>query len=433
MQRSVPGEEARPATVTRPRGGDLPMSDNFCNFVINMQRLLYHILPLLLTLISVSACSSDDTPDAPPPAEAGVSRTVLVYMIANNNLGSHYNSDNSDISEMLTGVKGGRLNGGRLLVYHNRPNRNGGTSNPPQLLDITEKGMKELKTYTDADGICSVSPERFRQVIADMKSIAPADEYALVLWGHGNGWIINPSDIKARSFGPDGSTWISLPAMARALEGERFAFIYFDCCLMGNIEPLYEMRRLTDIIVASPTQLGIDGMPYDMNVPLFFAEEPDLVQAAKNTFDSYRSFQNQMCVVDTRHLDDLAAASRDIFRTLAAYPAAADVDRLQKLGQYKVMYQSYTIAHDMDQYMEMLCTAAGRTDLLEEWRQILDSTVIYKASTETSIDYPGIPITRYCGLGSYVIREAGDITFREYDTLAWWKDVVSAAPAYSAK
>ena len=46
-----------------------------------------------------------------------VSRTVLVYMIANNNLGSSYHSDERDIQEMLKGVEGGKLNNGRLLVY----------------------------------------------------------------------------------------------------------------------------------------------------------------------------------------------------------------------------------------------------------------------------------------------------------------------------
>lgn len=398
-----------------------------------MRKFLYYILPLLLMLTGATACSSDDGPDAPQEPSVSVSRTVLVYMIANNNLGSSYHSDERDIQEMLKGVEGGKLNNGRLLVYHNRPNYN--SAYPPQLLDITEHGPKELKTYTDADGICSVSPERFREVIADMKRLAPADDYALVLWGHGNGWIISPGDIKSRSFGPDDSTWISVPAMAQALEGERFQFIYFDCCLMGNIEPIYEIRHLTDYIVASPTQLGIDGMPYDMNVPTFFKEQPDLVQAAKNTFDSYHGSMNQMCVIDTRHLDDLAAASREIFSTLSQYPSSNDINTLQKLGKYTYSMLRYdaTIAHDMDQYMELLCTTAGTPDLLTKWRETLDKTVVYKATTKTSIDFPAFSITRYCGLGSYVIRNADDITFREYDTLAWWTDVVSAAPAYSVK
>ncbi len=168
-----------------------------------MHKFLYYILPLLLMLAGATSCSSDDGPDAPPEPSVSVSRTVLVYMIANNNLGSSYHSDERDIQEMLKGVEGGKLNNGRLLVYHNRPNNN--SAYPPQLLDITEHGPKELKAYTDAGGICSVSPERFREVIADMKRLAPADDYALVLWGHGNGWIISPGDIKSRSFGPDDS------------------------------------------------------------------------------------------------------------------------------------------------------------------------------------------------------------------------------------
>ena len=44
-------------------------------------------------------------------------RTVLVYMIAPNSLGTGgFNAD--DIEEMLQAARNGGLNGGRLLVYH---------------------------------------------------------------------------------------------------------------------------------------------------------------------------------------------------------------------------------------------------------------------------------------------------------------------------
>ncbi len=52
-----------------------------------MHKFLYYILPLLLMLAGATSCSSDDGPDAPPEPSVSVSRTVLVYMIANNNLG----------------------------------------------------------------------------------------------------------------------------------------------------------------------------------------------------------------------------------------------------------------------------------------------------------------------------------------------------------
>lgn len=74
-----------------------------------MHKFLYYILPLLLMLAGATSCSSDDGPDAPPEPSVSVSRTVLVYMIANNNLGSSYHSDERDIQEMLKGVEGGKL------------------------------------------------------------------------------------------------------------------------------------------------------------------------------------------------------------------------------------------------------------------------------------------------------------------------------------
>ncbi len=402
-----------------------------------MYRFLLKILLLTVALAPLSACGDDDPIDniddkldKPGQETPLVHRTVLVYMVADNTLGTSFGSDQDDLNEMINGAKEGSLNGGRLLVYHNRPKTASG--NAPQMLEITKDGMKVLKTYPDDPSVYSVDPERVREVMADMKALAPAEDYGLVLWSHANGWLgaTSEADDRYRAFGDDRGYHITVQTLAKTLEDEHFSFVYFDCCLMGCVEVIYELRNLAPIMVACPTELSIDGMPYDRNMPHMFTLDTDMenamVSAAQNTYNYYKDKENgyddgcQIAVYDTRHLDGLATASRDIYLTLSSiHPDAARVQC------YNTPYSSRYI-FDMENLMELYTT--DRTDLRDAWTAAWRKTVVYGAATRTGIG--NVYFDRYCGLGTFAIDQPQDITWRGYNTLQWWKDVVSYAPAY---
>lgn len=399
-----------------------------------MRNYLFRLILPLFAVVLLPACGGDDDEPTPAPEPPNpVSRTVLVYMVADNTLGSWSQSDEQDIQEMLAGVKNGALNGGRLLVYHNRPKT---ASNPPQMLEITEQGLKVLKNYPNDPSVYSVDPERITEVMADMKSIAPADEYGLVLWSHANGWLgaTSPNDDRYRAFGDDRGYHISVQTLAKTLADEYFEFVYFDCCLMGNIETIYELRHITPIMVASPTELSIDGMPYDRNVPLMFDSsltiEDAMVAAAENTFNYYETNENgfddgcQIAVYRTAELEALAEVTRPIYETVTVIdPRVSEIQRYNKPGDVGYTY-------DMDNLMEHF-TRVDYPDLLDAWRTQWRKVVAYGAATRNGIGK--LIIDRYCGLGSMVIDQPSDITWRGYNTLQWWHDVVSVAPAYSAQ
>ena len=418
------------------------------DFIIRFTSLLFAFVTLSASCVD----EKDDVIDPAPGPVATVGRTVLVYMVADNSLGTQLGCDDADIREMLDGVKGGALNGGRLLVYHNRPKTASG--NPPQMLEITEQGLKVVKTYPDDPSIYSVDPERISLVMDDMKSIAPANEYGLVLWSHANGWLggINENDDRYRAFGDDRGYHITVQSLARTLADERFAFIYFDCCLMGNVETLYELRDITPWIVASPTELSIDGMPYDRNVPVMFdpelSDEDAVVRMAENTYKFYEADENgyddgcQIAVYNITELEGLADVTRDIYETVTVIdPWVSEIQRYNK--PYDAGY-----VYDMDNLMEYFTTTTHRQDpddpdnpdnpankehaaslaLLEAWRAQWRKVVVYGAATRNGIG--NLYIDRYCGLGSFAIDNPSDISWRGYNTLQWWKDVVSVAPAY---
>ena len=401
-----------------------------------MHRLLLKILFTVIAFAPLAACGDGDDPvtgEKPgEPSATPVHRTVLVYMVADNTLGTNYGSDQDDLNEMIKGAKAGSLNGGRLLVYHNRPKTSSG--NPPQMLEITKDGLKVIKTYPDDTSVYSVDPERIREVMSDMKTLAPAEDYGLVLWSHANGWLggTDENDSRYRAFGDDRGYHITVQTLAKTLEDEHFSFVYFDCCLMGCVEVIYEMRDVAPIMVACPTELSIDGMPYDRNLPHMFSLDTDMedamVKAAENTYKYYEADENgyddgcQIAVYDTRNLGELADASRDIFRTVTVIDPKASL-----IQSYNTSYSTKYI-YDMDNLMEFF-VRTSHPELLDAWREAWRKVVVYGHATRNGIG--NLYIDRFCGLGTLAIDQKSDITWRGYNTLQWWKDVVSYAPAYN--
>lgn len=389
-------------------------------------------------MLALAACGSDDEPEPvpepepePPASDAG-RRTVLVYMIADNNLGSTYSYDEKDLVEMRRAVDGGCLHAGdRLLVYYNAPGTARGVA--PRLMEITGGSVSDdvtLITYPDDPAIYSTDPERMRTVFDDVRRLAPAGDYGLIFWGHATGWMTESGTAKApqfRSLGNDRGRKMAIPTLARALEGYEHSFIYIDCCLMATAEVVYELRHATPLIAASGAEVHGEGMPYDLTLPYLFAEgEADVTGAAKADFDYYdgRSGSDRWAtrsVIDTSRLDALAAATRDVMA------AGKLPERLRSTYQTYSPSRRYGV-YDMADYITTLDVDAA---LISRWRAALNAAVVYHAAT------PNVngthAIKTYCGLGCNILFEAADATDNGYDNLAWWRDVVSHNPAYTTE
>lgn len=366
-----------------------------------------------------SSCDNDD-----PVPEPDFSRTVLVYMVADNSLGSVFGSDADNLSQMETAVMRGALDGGgRLLVYHD------GSSTPPQLLDMTTSGRVVLREYDES--VSSLDPERMHQVIDDARAVAPADDYGLVLWSHGTGWIESSSsrsvEASPQSFGQDktpSTVEMKISTLADALSGAGggFSFIYFDCCFMATVEVAYELRRCTDAIIAHATELPVEGMPYTVNIPEMFRHDINLEMIARNTRDYYMSSSasNNSCaisLIDTSKLDALADATKAIMATGAV--AAYDYNPVRFFRSGGANSHTY----DMGDYINALDVDAS---LLEVWNAAYRAVVPYYGSTPVSYT---LDMSRFTGLGCYIVRSSSDASLLGYRNQSWWTDVVSHNPS----
>ncbi|MCM1109803.1 MAG: clostripain-related cysteine peptidase [Clostridium sp.] len=377
-----------------------------------MKRTIQRILLGIAAIFLMAAChEKDETPT--------VNRTVLVYMVAQNNLGQQ-GFDRFDLDEMESAVAAGALrNGGRLFIYRNASD--GSTT----LSELKKDGTYAICREYSATGetAASLDPQRMSEVVDLAASLGGNAPMGLVLWSHGTGWM---DESVTRSFGLVGRARMSLTDLSAALEGKNLDWIYFDCCHMGTVEVFYELRNSARRIVASATELPVNGMPYDLNLPVFFAEgETDLVRAARNTFEYYDRMQSSadrfctMAVVETNRLDGLATATRRIMEEAVPYDTPGDYwgVRLQR---------GICTIYDMRDYLRSLRPSA---EALRLWDAAFDDAVLWWGATPSCL---GLDLSDFSGLGCGVILDRSDSSLYGYDQTAWWSDVASHNAQFAA-
>lgn len=391
-------------------------------------------------LIALSSCHESTTPsdDELLKTTAEVHRTILVYMVADNSLGGKF--DREDINEMLSAADAGDFDGGRLLIYHVPYSGN------PILKEIKANNtIDTLKVYDRSE--LSVSAARMTQVIKDVKDLAPANDYGMILWSHASGWLQDGiedgnGDAVTYSFGYDNkkTNRMNITTLAHVLNGEGMSFLYFDCCNMACVEVAYELRNVTKTFAGSVTELPAPGMPYDMTLRyLFNRDEADVVGAATATYNYYLDLYNTdmaekgkanypfftITVADMSKLNDLAAATKNIYKlSKVGMPTSYEPQKFATTKFYfdlrdylDALYADYRLATDNQADVEAFDT------LMNTWQQAYQSAVLYTAGLSQMDD---IEIKTNCGLSTYIMTSAADLLTENYNTLSWATDVASA-------
>ena len=363
-----------------------------------------------------AGCSKNKSDEPKSPVTVG--RTVLVYMVANNDLGKE-SYDYSDISEMRKGAAMGALgNNSRLLVMHQAP------TGKRVLKEITPKGnVDTLKIYDSESSPLSV--DVMRGVFDDMREYAPALAYGLVMWSHGNGWTqdetlsdTSKAPIK-RAYGLDGNLLMPITRLAEALEGQNFEYIYFDCCFMASVEIAYELRHSTKLIAGSATELPKPGMPYDENLQMLM--QGRVADAAANTFSYYDNLSGSMrtctmSVINTEALDELAEAVKKVYSTSVPLESGIVPQAFERSNRCRHF--------DLLHYAELIATDQ---EALEAMKESLNKAVIFAGATPYIFN--SLTLFRHCGLSTNIIRSQSDYTARGYNELQWAKEVASTLPS----
>jgi len=371
-------------------------------------------LIFISAMLLLAACGKDD----PTPVQKPAKRTVIVYMSAENDLST---MAGMDTTEMIAGSKS-LSSDYNYIAYIDMAE----SDKKPSIWKF-EGGKRELLKEYDED-FYSSDPEKMYEILSWIIKKYPAESYGLTLWGHGTGWEIQSDTIPVaadsnlrRAYGRDTGDnqkhqnenygkWMNIPTLANVLGhlNVHFDFIFCDCCNMANAETAYELRKLTDYLIASPAEIPGLGAPYDKITPHLFNTSG--TTAYKNLIDTYAdeySSRLPLALVKMSEMDQLANATRIILQTLA--PTVDKEFDLSGLMYYDgVRSEGLRVLFDMNDFLLQNASA----DEYAQWKQAFDRTVIYKriaSSWQTAghVNFKAFTATdkKYGGMSMYIPRD----------------------------
>lgn len=219
-----------------------------------MKRLF--VILLILLAFGLCACNTQRVevpvttePAATPPSAPTVSTTLMVYMIGSD-LEAKAAAGTSDLEEIS--ASGVDLTATNVLVYA------GGTpywhnniveENSNAILQLTGSGFQVVRTET---AVSMGEPETLTEFLDYCYENYTTEQYALILWNHGNGPVMGYGKDLAFNGGS-----LLLSEMEQALEASvfgpenRLRFVGFDACLMASAELTCVWDDYADFLVAS--------------------------------------------------------------------------------------------------------------------------------------------------------------------------------------
>ncbi len=364
-----------------------------------------YIIYIVAVFVSLFAVSCEPVNGIEPEFPVK-DKTILIYMVGNNNL-----STNAEIN--LADLKKGYVpSDDNLLVYYHTP--------------VQSPILLQLKTGKNGDVVQdtvyrfpqrnSATAESLKSALQVTNTMFPANEYGLFLWSHGTGWL--PSGHYSKSFGEESGVEMEIVDMVKAIP-YKLSFVVFDACLMGCVEVAYQMRNSVDYVIASPTEILATGFPYSKIMRHLFRTPSDYVSVAKEYYMYYNSHQNDqsrfatISVVKTSELENLAAETKKIFDKYRRNISNLDHNSVQKYYRFN--------KHWFFDFGDFIKSIAGDEDAAPVIGA-LEKAVVYKAATLKFLDL-NIDPSKYTGLSTYIpISPSDPVLNAFYVKFDWNKD-----------
>ena len=306
-----------------------------------------------------------------------------------------------------------------------------------------------LKEY---EGASYASAEGIADILNEVKTKASALNYALIVGVHGCGWTYasdwsrypyyaRPSVTRPRDnnfsgiqFGPDpnapltrffGSVSLAENAMdiSTLAEGIResglkMQYILFDACYMSNIETAYELKDVTNYMIASGSEIMAAGLPYRSMWSYLNSPTPNYSGIVSTSVNFYKNSSAPFCnlaAIDCRQVEKLAGVMKDIN---AEYQLSASVslDSIQHLDGFRP-----NLFYDLETYVDSLHPSGY---LLDQFKSQLKLTI--KASDHTDEAYTCIyssdsfKIKNYCGI-TISDPSQHSVAIKGREKTGWWK------------
>ncbi len=392
---------------------------------------------LCLSIIVISSCSHTGNED---PSDTS-SRTVLVYIMGYNSLGSG-GLAKADLDELIAGMKGIDTSKNNLIVYYSD------YGSTPKLYKVKNDGTTEtLKTYSSQ---VSTDETVMKSVFTDVFSSYPAQSYGLVMWSHGLGWVPMYSSAKTllQYAGIDQSTgsrkYLNIDVLSNVLSNTKihFDYILFDECYMSNIETYYDLRSYTDYFIGSPAEIPGPGAYYTNVVPAMFASSSSTTSTnnAEKVANAYYEYYankydaaNQqtsnrnnnwiagasIALVKSSTIDNLASATNTIISKYIQNKPAIDISNI---FCYDKTYSN--VFYDLENLIKQYATTSEYTT----WKTAYNNCVVKYNTTATNYSEYSyltggplyISMTGTTGLSAYIPASSKSTMNLYFKTTGWY-------------
>jgi Clostripain family. len=325
-----------------------------------------------------------------------VDRTLIFYMIADNDLATEAYKDIEDIRKNT--ITSPRVN---IIIFIDY------AFEEPKIIKIINNTIETVRLYSEFN---SADGDEMNKVLTHIINLFPAKKYELVLWSHGTSWL--PSERLLKSFGIDEGKGMDISSLASSLP-IKFDYILFDACLMGAIEVAYELRHLTNYIIASSSEVLKNGFPYHLIMQYFCDSPVDMKKIAETYYDYYNQqsgiFRSAtISLIDTSELEALAAEIKKLLTENSMDFSSFDRASVQRLDVYEEQYH-----FDLSDFFNKAFPDVDKSAFEEQ----LKKTVLYKANTPQFLEM--YDIKAYCGLSCYIPTNNRPDLNRCYSGLGW--------------
>ena len=236
--------------------------------------MLKHFFFLLISIIALASCGSDD-PDGPTPPKPFVpttaANTVFVFMPYTGDTNPLYNSLLNNINEMEKAIKENEgLGDTHLIVFISKDYKES------HLINIGyENGTCRRDTVKTYDYALYSTAEGISSILGDVKKYAPASvQYSMIVGCHGEGWM--PSRTRSTRWFGGSKYQINISDLVNGLKNADMSmnYILFDDCYMSTVEVAYDLREVTNYLIASTSEMMAYGMPYHKILKYIIGVEP---------------------------------------------------------------------------------------------------------------------------------------------------------------
>ena len=301
--------------------------------------LIYIICACAMVFVPVSCYDEEELPGPGKPGEM-LTTTFIFYIAGENSLYNYMTLDTTEVSRAVSQIPPDA----RVVLFLD--------DNRSTTISVATRETPLQCVHTYSEDICSTDSATMLSVLSHIVETYPAHHYSLALNSHASGWVFQYTGVAStqrRSWGIDNGRRatdnygrrMNIPTLAHVLEQlPHFDFILFDACFMQCIEVAYELRHVTDYVIASPAEIPGHGAPYQSMLPLL-CQQPVNDQLIRDLVHTYGDFYEtgngalryggvELSAVSTAQLEAFAAASRPLITQLFANRTEQDCSEVQR-------------------------------------------------------------------------------------------------------